>query len=144
MVLLCHQKVILFFLSFFFFETAGISLTRERFPEWVCRWTQQRARRAIWLQFIFSPNGELTRSCRGKWFWCSWHIEKQTLEFTLPIGLLADVTSFVKLTACLLTPPHAADVFTVNFESLRMAPSVWSVTPSARRWKMASSRAMDR
>lgn len=57
---------------------------------------------------------------------------------------LADVTSFVNLTACLLIPPHAADVFTVNFESLRMAPSVWSVTPSVRRWKMASSPAMDR
>lgn len=71
-------------------------------------------------------------------------MEKQTLVFTLPVGVLADVTSFIKLTAYLLTPPHAADVFTVNFGSLRMAPSAWSVTPNVRRWKMASLHAMDR
>lgn len=70
-------------------------------------------------------------------------LEKQTHEFTLPIVLLADVASFVKLMGCLLTPSHAVDIFTGNSESLKMAPSVWSVTPSARKWKMDSSHATD-
>lgn len=71
-------------------------------------------------------------------------VERQTQEFTLPIGLLADVASFVKLAACLLTPPHAVDIFTGNSESLKMVPSVLSATPSVRRWKMDYSRVMDR
>lgn len=71
-------------------------------------------------------------------------LQKQTQEFTLPIVPLADVASFVKLMACLLTPPHTVDIFTGNFESLKTAPSVLSVTPSVRKWKMDSSHAMDR
>ena len=71
-------------------------------------------------------------------------LQKQTQEFTLPIVPLGDVASFVKLMACLLTPPHTVDIFTGNFESLKTAPSVLSVTPSVRKWKMDSSHAMDR
>lgn len=71
-------------------------------------------------------------------------VERQTQEFILPIGLLADVASFVKLTACLLTPPHSVDIFTGNSESLKMVPFVLSVTPSVRRWKMDYSRVMVR